>query len=76
MAIVIIVSQHAGVELVFAVLRGMLAFLAVRWMLGAVVEVLELAGFGGHQRERAGAPARQNREPATAPASESGATGE
>jgi hypothetical protein len=43
MAAVIALSVRAGVELVYAVLRGMLAFLAVQWLLGAAADVLELA---------------------------------
>jgi len=46
MGIVIIVSLHAGVELLFAVVRGMAASLIVRWVLGGAVELIELAGFG------------------------------
>lgn len=45
MAAVIIISLQAGVELVFAALRGMLAFLIVHWVLGAVVDVLQVAVF-------------------------------
>jgi hypothetical protein len=47
MAAVIIISLQAGVELVFAVLRGMVAFLIVHWVLGAVSDVLQVAVLRG-----------------------------
>ncbi len=45
MAAVIMLSLRAGVELVHAVLRGMLAFLAVQWLLGAAADLLQVAAF-------------------------------
>jgi len=47
MAAVIVASLHAGVEPVFAVLRGILAFLVVQWLLGAAADLVELAAFKG-----------------------------
>lgn len=45
MALVIFMSLHAGVELVFAVARGMLSFLIVHWVLGAIADVVAVAAF-------------------------------
>ena len=58
MAAVIVVSLRAGVEPVFAVLRGMLAFLVVQWLLGAAADLVELAVFKG-ARPAAKAPDAQ-----------------
>lgn len=61
MATVIILSLQAGLELVFAVLRGMLAFLVVHWVLGAVLDLLQVAAFHSSRRPASGqeAPERQ-----------------
>ena len=61
MATVIIISFQAGVELVFAVLRGMLAFLIVHWVLGAAADVLEVAVFHRRRQRPASEPQPQER---------------
>ena len=59
MAAVLVISLQAGVEPVFAVLRGMAAFLIVQWVLGAVLEVLQVSVF----RSEAHPTAPAEREP-------------
>jgi len=67
MAAVIVASLHAGVEPVFAVLRGMLAFLVVQWLLGAAADLVELAAFKGARppAEAPDSPARPHQRSAT-----------
>ncbi len=53
MALVIVVSLQAGVELIGAVLRGIAAFLIVHWILGAAADA---AGLVLRSRRRAETP--------------------
>lgn len=52
LAIVIIISYQAGVDLVFAVLRGIGAFLIVHWVLSAMADIVQVAAFDGGKRPK------------------------
>jgi len=62
MGMVIFLSLQAGVELVFAVVRGIIAFLVVHWVLAAAMDLIQVAAFSGDGGRRQAADAGQREQ--------------